>query len=400
MHLSTAFVIGLFLPGMLLSGEPGTNQELKQALERPTAHEAPLEVAVSKLKVKYRPAQSIYPPLAKLIGVQGTVILNLTIGTKGLVEKVEVLDGPALLRPTAEALIRAWGFEPITHDGVPIRVQSKIAIPFQLNASSLAELKQPIDKAVIEVESLPSIRAVSLDLGQVRQTIDTWLTSAGFHLELSQDVEASDTLFMKVQIQTIHERDGTCVFNLMGRCSRLSDRTLQENEPGKPQRIIFFNRVVGQKREAGFQEAIQKSLRAELQTLLVWPIQSAPKEELDLLAQTLGITLRQGNPVDFDFSQIKIKRQPPAPPYPPLAKSCGISGTVVVEITIDPTGNPAWAEVKSGPPELLMTAITYALRWEFEPARLNGTPQWARFKLTMPFNLRDNPFPGENRRSK
>jgi hypothetical protein len=32
-------------------------------------------------------------------------------------------------------------------------------------------------------------------------------------------------------------------------------------------------------------------------------------------------------------------------------------------------------------------AQDYAMGWRFEPALLNGQPQWAKFKLVMPFKL-------------
>jgi len=92
--------------------------------------------------------------------------------------------------------------------------------------------------------------------------------------------------------------------------------------------------------------------------------------------------------VDFDFSQIKIKVQPPAPPYPPLAKIAKIQGTVVVEITIGIDGVPIKAVALEGPPQLRPAAEAYAMNWKFEPAMLNGVPQTAKFKLTMPFRLR------------
>ena len=92
--------------------------------------------------------------------------------------------------------------------------------------------------------------------------------------------------------------------------------------------------------------------------------------------------------VDFDFSQIKIKYQPPAPPYPPLAKIAKIQGTVVVEITIGVDGVPIKAQALDGPPQLRPAAENYAMAWKFEPAMLNGVPQTAKFKLTMPFRLR------------
>jgi len=92
--------------------------------------------------------------------------------------------------------------------------------------------------------------------------------------------------------------------------------------------------------------------------------------------------------VDFDFSQIRIKYQPPAPPYPPLAKIAKIQGTVVVEIIIGIDGVPIKAVALEGPPQLRPAAENYAMQWKFEPAMLNGVPQTAKFKLTMPFKLR------------
>ncbi|MBI4912842.1 MAG: TonB family protein [Acidobacteria bacterium] len=92
--------------------------------------------------------------------------------------------------------------------------------------------------------------------------------------------------------------------------------------------------------------------------------------------------------VDFDFSQIKIKVQPPAPPYPAMARIAKIQGTVVVEIVVGTDGVPVSAKAVDGPPQLRPTAESYAMQWRFEPAMLNGVPQNARLKLTMPFKLR------------
>lgn len=92
--------------------------------------------------------------------------------------------------------------------------------------------------------------------------------------------------------------------------------------------------------------------------------------------------------VDFDFSQMKEKYRPPAPAYPPLARIARIQGTVVVEIVVGPDGIPISAKAIEGPAQLRKTAEDYAMQWKFEPALLNGVPQTARFKLTMPFHLR------------
>jgi protein TonB len=92
--------------------------------------------------------------------------------------------------------------------------------------------------------------------------------------------------------------------------------------------------------------------------------------------------------MDFDFSQIKVKFQPPPPVYPPLAKIARIQGTVKVEMIIGTDGIPTSAHAVEGPSQLRPTAEAYAMGWKFEPAMMNGTPQVARFTLTMPFKLK------------
>lgn len=91
---------------------------------------------------------------------------------------------------------------------------------------------------------------------------------------------------------------------------------------------------------------------------------------------------------DFDFTRIKVKFRPPTPPYPTEAKAQKIQGTVVVELTIDQEGKPLSAKAISGPEALKAAAEAFAQDWRFEPARLNGKPTQARFKLTMPFRLK------------
>ena len=93
-------------------------------------------------------------------------------------------------------------------------------------------------------------------------------------------------------------------------------------------------------------------------------------------------------PVEMDFSKIRIRHQPDAPPYPSEAKAQRIQGTVVVVVTIGLDGRVIKAKALSGPIELQECAVDYASAWEFEPAEAGGRPVAARFNLTMPFRLR------------
>lgn len=60
------------------------------------------------------------------------------------------------------------------------------------------------------------------------------------------------------------------------------------------------------------------------------------------------------------------------PVYPEIARQAGVTGTIVIDTTIDQHGNVAKMRVISGP-ELLRQAAVSALRqWKYEPSRLNG----------------------------
>jgi len=95
-----------------------------------------------------------------------------------------------------------------------------------------------------------------------------------------------------------------------------------------------------------------------------------------------------GHVQDVEYSQVKVKYQPPPPPYPPIARIARIQGTVVVQITIGVDGLPISAKALEGPVQLRPGAEAYAMQWKFEPCMMGGVPQQARFLLNMPFKLR------------
>lgn len=115
------------------------------------------------------------------------------------------------------------------------------------------------------------------------------------------------------------------------------------------------------------------------------PVKPAPTAVAEGTQQASGAS---DKPVEMDFSKIIVKHQPPAPDYPADAKAARIQGTVVVVLTIDTKGKVVDAKAESGPEALQACALDYAKTWTFKPAKVNGKPMFAKFKLTMPFKLR------------
>ena len=57
-----------------------------------------------------------------------------------------------------------------------------------------------------------------------------------------------------------------------------------------------------------------------------------------------------------------------AAPYPPLARSMALSGTVRVEALVSPDGSVKSVEIKGGHPVLAQTAANAVRQWKWESA--------------------------------
>ena len=64
----------------------------------------------------------------------------------------------------------------------------------------------------------------------------------------------------------------------------------------------------------------------------------------------------------------------PKPVYPPIAKAAHVSGTVMVQVTVDENGNVIAAHAVSGHPLLQGSAVAAARQAKFSPTKLSGQP--------------------------
>ncbi len=76
--------------------------------------------------------QPDYPPEAKAQHTQGTVVLDVIVGTDGQVESVTPVDGDHPFVEAAEKAIRKWRFTPFIHNKQTVRFESNITFNFAL----------------------------------------------------------------------------------------------------------------------------------------------------------------------------------------------------------------------------------------------------------------------------
>jgi protein TonB len=76
-----------------------------------------------------------YPPIARRMKVEGTVILSLLVDENGRVLEVRLERGVQQnvgINEAAEAAARSAKFRPATKDGVRVKIWYQLTIPFKL----------------------------------------------------------------------------------------------------------------------------------------------------------------------------------------------------------------------------------------------------------------------------
>jgi TonB family protein len=77
-------------------------------------------------------ALPVYPPLAKQARIQGTVVLNVTIGKDGKVQDITVESGHALLIQAALDAVKQWTYKPYLLNGEPVELSTQVEVNFTL----------------------------------------------------------------------------------------------------------------------------------------------------------------------------------------------------------------------------------------------------------------------------
>ena len=76
--------------------------------------------------------EPVYPVIAKLTHLQGTVQLRAIIGKDGAVRELELVSGHPILARAALEAVRQWRYRPTLLNRQPVEVQTHITVIFQL----------------------------------------------------------------------------------------------------------------------------------------------------------------------------------------------------------------------------------------------------------------------------
>ena len=74
----------------------------------------------------------LYPAIARTAHIQGTVVLQATIGKGGSIENLRVISGHPMLQQAAMDAVRSWRYKPFLLNGEPVEVETTVNVVFNL----------------------------------------------------------------------------------------------------------------------------------------------------------------------------------------------------------------------------------------------------------------------------
>jgi len=77
-----------------------------------------------------------YPAMARSARIQGSVVLQATIGKNGAIENLHLLSGHPLLVQAAMDAVRQWRYRPYLLNDEPVEVDTTIQVNFTLNGAN------------------------------------------------------------------------------------------------------------------------------------------------------------------------------------------------------------------------------------------------------------------------
>ena len=123
-------------PAGLLSGVEVGRMELAPPTPAPPAPQpppAPVRVGIGiKPPQKIAHVDPVYPLIAQTARVQGTVIIEATIGVDGTVTDARILRSVALLDQAALDAVKQWRYTPTLLNGQPVPVIMTVTVSFAL----------------------------------------------------------------------------------------------------------------------------------------------------------------------------------------------------------------------------------------------------------------------------
>jgi periplasmic protein TonB len=136
-ELEPSLGIGLHMGSTPGIGPIGTGPGNGPAVVAATPKPATLRISDGVTKgLLLAPIQPVYPRIAVISHVQGTVVVTATIDKHGRITGLQVVSGPEMLRTAAVDAIKDARYKPYLLNGEPTDIVTTISVNFRLGSQS------------------------------------------------------------------------------------------------------------------------------------------------------------------------------------------------------------------------------------------------------------------------
>jgi TonB family protein len=116
-----------------LKDSPGIAEERKGPSEVSPTPPAPIRIGNEVVESKLiRRVEPVYPEEAKTSGIQGSVVLEISVDEKGYVQNAEVISGDLILSEAAIKAVKQWQYSPTLLNGEPVPAFATVTVVFNL----------------------------------------------------------------------------------------------------------------------------------------------------------------------------------------------------------------------------------------------------------------------------
>lgn len=180
----------------------------------------------------------VYPPIAAVAHVEGSVRVRFVIATDGTTKELEYLSGPVLLMRAAMDSIRTWRFKPSLAAGAPVEVQTIEPVNFFLPGDDaqkhLAPFRKTVEKHPNDVKDRVALARAALGVGEIdesaaesQKAISLQSNDASAHFAFADALEANGDLDSAIkeyrQGIALSPKDADAYFNLSELIERKGD---------------------------------------------------------------------------------------------------------------------------------------------------------------------------------
>jgi bla regulator protein blaR1 len=281
-----------------------------------------------------RQVNPVYPPLAKVAKIGGTVELEILVQKNGEVSDVKAISGHPLLVKAAIDAVRQWKFAP-----EPSRVKGRVTVIFTPD-------KEPSDAEKLAEVKAQLARIQSQSGNMTNEQIARKIAELKAEIERGQAAAQQSQMTGEQKLEVARLRAQEADLAAKANASRPTDMVQAQEQ----------------------QIAAMKAQKAELEARIAEAEQALETAQKD---------------AEGTFTPKPVKTV--APVYPPAARAAHVQGLVVLRVSLDENGGVTDVEAESGPPALTQAAIDAVRQWRFS----NPYQTAATTSVTINFALSD-----------